>query len=79
MPESDQFLYRSSSEVPYFSRDGESYLAEMPLRDIKKTLPLRVLSDEDYESLDTTLRSEAIEILNELDQAREGNELPSAP
>jgi hypothetical protein len=37
------------------------------------------LSDEDYESLDTTLRTEAIEILNELDQARAGEELPSAP
>jgi hypothetical protein len=49
MPDSDQFLYRSSSEVPYFSRDGETYLAEVPLRDLKKTRPLRVLSDEDFE------------------------------
>ena len=28
------------------------------------------LSDEDYESLDRTLRAEAIDILHELDQAR---------
>ena len=37
MPESDPFLYRSSSDVPYFSRDGETYLAEVPLRDLKKS------------------------------------------
>jgi hypothetical protein len=63
MPESDQFLYRSSSEVPYFSRDGETYLAEMPLRDLKKTLPLRVLSEEDFEFWQTygyTIIREAI-------------------
>ncbi|MEV8504985.1 phytanoyl-CoA dioxygenase family protein [Actinoplanes sp. NPDC051475] len=49
MPESDEFLYRSSSEIPYFSRDGEIYLAEVPLRDVKKSRPLRVLSEEDFE------------------------------
>ncbi|MET0491706.1 MAG: phytanoyl-CoA dioxygenase family protein [Actinoplanes sp.] len=48
MPESDDFLFRSSSAVPYFSRDGETYLAETPLRDVKKSQPLRVLSDEDF-------------------------------
>ena len=49
------------------------------IRDAELDVRTGKLSDEDYESLDTTLRSEAIEILNELDQAREGNELPSAP
>ncbi|GLZ01187.1 phytanoyl-CoA dioxygenase [Actinoplanes sp. NBRC 103695] len=49
MSEADQFLHRSSSEIPYFSRDGESYLAETPLRDLKKSRPLRVLSEEDFD------------------------------
>jgi hypothetical protein len=53
MPESDQFLYRSSSEIPYFSRDGETYLAEVPLRDLKKSQKLRVLSEEQFESWQT--------------------------
>jgi len=49
MPESEQFLHRSSSEIPYFGRDGETYLAEVPLRDLKKSRPLRVLSEEQFE------------------------------
>lgn len=49
------------------------------IRDAELDVRTGKLSDEDYESLDTTLRTEAIEILNELDQAREGEELPSAP
>jgi hypothetical protein len=53
MPDSDQFLYRSSSEVPYFSRDGETYLAEVPLRDLKKAQPLRVLTEEQFEHWQT--------------------------
>jgi hypothetical protein len=49
------------------------------IRDAELDVRTGKLSDEDYESLDTTLRTEAIEILNQLDQAREGEELPSAP
>jgi hypothetical protein len=49
------------------------------IRDAELDVRTGKLSDEDYESLDTTLRTEAIKILNELDQAREGEELPSAP
>jgi hypothetical protein len=54
------------------------------IRDAELDVRTGKLSDEDYESLDTTLRTEAIEILNELDQARAGEErageeLPSAP
>jgi hypothetical protein len=49
------------------------------IRDAELDVRTGKLSDEDYESLDTALRAEAIEILNELDQAREGEELPSAP
>jgi hypothetical protein len=44
----DQFLHRAPSDVPYFSRDGETYLAEVPLRDLQKTQKLRVLSEEDF-------------------------------
>ncbi|MFW6690952.1 phytanoyl-CoA dioxygenase family protein [Streptomyces sp. MAR4 CNX-425] len=48
MPDSGPYLYRAASGTPYFSADGESYLARTPLRDIRKTRPLRVLSEEDY-------------------------------
>ncbi len=49
------------------------------IRDAELDVRTGKLSDEDYGSLDTTLRAEAIEILNELDQARSREELPSAP
>jgi hypothetical protein len=49
------------------------------IRDAELDVRTGKLSDEDYRSIDTTLRTEAIEILNELDQARAGEELPSAP
>ncbi|MEV5509704.1 phytanoyl-CoA dioxygenase family protein [Streptomyces orinoci] len=48
MPTPDPFLYRAASDIPYFSPDGESYLAPAPLRDLAKTRPLRVLSEEDF-------------------------------
>jgi hypothetical protein len=48
MPTPTPFLYRASSDIPYFSRDADTYLAEVPLRDLRKSRPLRVLSDEDF-------------------------------
>ncbi|MER5427908.1 phytanoyl-CoA dioxygenase family protein [Streptomyces sp. NPDC002588] len=48
MPKPDRHLHRAPSDVPYFSADGETYLAETPLRDLKKTRPLRVLSEDDF-------------------------------
>ncbi|MFF8194820.1 phytanoyl-CoA dioxygenase family protein [Streptomyces bobili] len=53
MPTSDQHLYRAASNRPYFSADGETYLAPTPLRRIEKSLPLRVLSEEDFASWQT--------------------------
>lgn len=44
---SDRYLYRAASSIPYFSSDGETYLAQTPLRDLRKSRPLRVLSEED--------------------------------
>jgi hypothetical protein len=44
----DRFLYRAVSDIPYFSADGDTYLAEVPLRDLTKSLHLRVLSEEDF-------------------------------
>jgi Phytanoyl-CoA dioxygenase (PhyH) len=49
----DRYLYRAASTVPYFSPDGETYLAQTQLRDIRKTQPLRVLSESDYKSWQT--------------------------
>lgn len=48
MPTPAPYLYRASSERPYFSADAETYLAQTPLRDIDKSRPLRVLSEEDF-------------------------------
>ncbi|MEV6790954.1 phytanoyl-CoA dioxygenase family protein [Streptomyces sp. NPDC051320] len=48
MPPPAPYLYRASSDIPYFSPDGEAYLAQTPLRDLKKSQPLRVLSEEDF-------------------------------
>lgn len=48
MPTPDRFLYRAASDLPYFSADGDSYLAEVTLRDLTKSQKLRVLSDEDF-------------------------------
>ncbi|MFD8570464.1 phytanoyl-CoA dioxygenase family protein [Streptomyces sp. NPDC059639] len=41
-------LHRAATERPYFSADGESYLAETTLRELDKTRPLRVLSAEQF-------------------------------
>jgi hypothetical protein len=41
-------LHRSPSPVPYFSADGETYLAPVPLRELRKTRPLKVLSEADF-------------------------------
>ncbi|GGY40168.1 phytanoyl-CoA dioxygenase [Streptomyces omiyaensis] len=42
------YLHRAATERPYFSADGESYLAATTLRELRKTRPLRVLSEEDF-------------------------------
>jgi hypothetical protein len=41
-------LYRSSTPVPYLSADADTYLAPTQLRHLTKSLPLRVLSEEDF-------------------------------
>ncbi|MEU9888858.1 phytanoyl-CoA dioxygenase family protein [Sphaerisporangium sp. NPDC051011] len=48
MRTSQGYLYRAASDVPYFSTDGETYLAGTPLKDIRKSRPLRVLSEQDF-------------------------------
>src|SRR5664280_775482 len=47
------------------------------IRDADLDVRTGKLSDDDYAALDSTLRGEAIEILHDLDRARE--QLPSAP
>ncbi|MER5784517.1 phytanoyl-CoA dioxygenase family protein [Streptomyces mobaraensis] len=48
MPTADPYLHRAVTDVPYFSADGETYLARTQLRDLRKRRPLRVLSEEDF-------------------------------
>lgn len=48
MPASDPYLFRAASRVPYFSEDGDTYLARTPLRELRKTRGLRVLSEEQF-------------------------------
>ncbi len=50
------------------------------IRDAEMDLRTGKLSDEDYQAIDQTLRAEAIEILNRLDDVQaEPASLPSAP
>jgi hypothetical protein len=46
-------MYRASSATPYLSLDAETYQAENPLRELRKALPLRVLSEADFASWQT--------------------------
>ncbi|GGJ27446.1 hypothetical protein GCM10010121_043370 [Streptomyces brasiliensis] len=48
MPTHAPYLCRAPSERPYFSADGETYLAQTPLPHIGKSRPLRVLSEEEF-------------------------------
>ncbi|WP_026421675.1 phytanoyl-CoA dioxygenase family protein [Actinokineospora inagensis] len=42
------YLHRAATDVPYFSADADTYLAKTPLRELTKSLPLRVLSEQDF-------------------------------
>lgn len=44
----DRDLYRASSDIPYFSADADTYLAQTPLRELRKTRDLRVLSEDEF-------------------------------
>ncbi|MFD8811946.1 phytanoyl-CoA dioxygenase family protein [Streptomyces sp. NPDC059627] len=48
MRQPSPYLHRAASDRPYFSADGDTYLAPTPLRDIEKSRPLRVLSEQDF-------------------------------
>ena len=48
MPTPDQYLHRASSDIPYFSSDCETYLSQTQLKDLRKSRPLRVLSEQDF-------------------------------
>ncbi|MGI5336018.1 phytanoyl-CoA dioxygenase family protein [Streptomyces sp. CA-181903] len=48
MSTADPYLHRAVTDIPYFSADGETYLARTQLRDLQKKRPLRVLSEEDF-------------------------------
>ena len=42
-------FYRADSDNDYWSADGETYVSPVQLKDIRKTLPLRVLSAADFD------------------------------
>jgi hypothetical protein len=44
----DQQFYPAASDLDYVSSDGDTYLTPAPLRDISKSRPLRVLSEDDF-------------------------------
>ena len=48
MPTPDRYLHRAVSDLPYFSADADTYFAPLPLRDLTKQLPLRVLTEDDF-------------------------------
>jgi hypothetical protein len=51
----------------------------LEIRDAELDLRTGKLSDDDYQAIDLTLRTEAVEILHQLDQARDDERLPSSP
>jgi hypothetical protein len=53
MPSPDRHLHRAACDLPYVSADGETYLARTPLRELRKTRPLRVLSKADFDHWQT--------------------------
>ncbi|KIF66873.1 phytanoyl-CoA dioxygenase [Streptomyces sp. AcH 505] len=48
MATAESHLHRAATDRPYFSADGETYLAGTALRDLDKTRPLRVLTEEQF-------------------------------
>ncbi|PCG86024.1 phytanoyl-CoA dioxygenase [Streptomyces sp. WZ.A104] len=48
MPDPEPHLHRAASDLAYFSADGETYVSPAPLRHLRKSRPLRVLSEEDF-------------------------------
>ena len=48
MPVIQDHSFPAATPIPYRSSDGDTYQAPTPLRDLKKTLPLRVLSESDF-------------------------------
>src|SRR5947209_9898719 len=49
------------------------------IRDAELDLRTGKLSDADYQTIDGSLRAEAVEILHRLDEARAADEIPSTP
>jgi hypothetical protein len=49
------------------------------IRDAELDLRTGKLSDDDYQAIDRALRSEAVGILNRLDEVRESEQIASAP
>ncbi|HWG99992.1 MAG TPA: phytanoyl-CoA dioxygenase family protein [Pilimelia sp.] len=41
-------LYRATSDIGYLSADADTYRAPVPLRDLRKSRPLRVLSPDEF-------------------------------
>jgi len=48
MPTPSNPVYRAASRIAYTSPDGLNYQAPVPLRELEKQLPLRVLSENDF-------------------------------
>ena len=48
MTTSASYLHHAAGDIPYFSADGDTYLSPFALRELRKTRPLRVLSEADF-------------------------------
>jgi hypothetical protein len=49
MPTTAPALHRAATRIPYRSADADTYRTPVPLRRLEKSLPLRVLSEVDFE------------------------------
>jgi hypothetical protein len=68
---------RGAAEVAELEAARDAKYRE--IRDAELDVRTGKLSDADYEALDHSLRTEAVDILHRLDRARDDERLPSGP
>jgi predicted Holliday junction resolvase-like endonuclease len=72
---------RQSADGRHLAAEVDELEAEREIRDAELDLRTGKLSEADHAAIDRSLRSEAVEILHRLDQAKaaESDQIPSAP
>ena len=72
----DRVTDREAAEVDELEAARDAKYRE--IRDAELDVRTGKLSDDDYQRIDRALRAEAVDILHRLDEARDGERIPSA-